>query len=65
MMIVATIENIILFYHPETGKYNVKTYIPHKELDADVVIDKDSDFEISKWYERNDGFFYSATGRMT
>lgn len=63
-MIVTTLDNTVLFYHPETGKYNIKTYIPHKELDADVMFDREGDFELSKWYHNKDGKIYSAIGMV-
>jgi hypothetical protein len=62
-LIVNKIDNTILFYHPETGKYSIKTFIHHKELLADAVLEKD-DFYLSKWYLRNDGVMQSAVGEV-
>lgn len=64
MMLTCQINNTIIFYHPETGCYNIKIYIPHKELKADVVIDKDSNFELSEWHMRKDGKIFSVIGQI-
>jgi len=63
-MIAHQIDNTILFYHPETGKYHIKTYIQHPELHADVMIDNKSDFELSAWYKHKDGKIFSVIGEV-
>lgn len=63
-MIVCIDENSILFYHPETGVYNIKTYVQQEELKADVVFDRNGDFELNKWYQRKNGKMFSVTGEI-
>jgi hypothetical protein len=64
MFIAHTIENSILFYHPETGKYSVHTFIPHNELLGDVVIQSKGKFYLSKWYEIKTGSFRNVLGEV-
>jgi len=61
-MIAHTVNNTILFYHPETGCYNIETFIPHKELFADVVIGMNNKFYLSKWHKHHDGKYYNSIG---
>jgi len=63
-MIAYQIDNTIIFFHSETGRYHIKTYIQHYELNADVVFDNKDNFDLILWYERSDGKVFNVLGEI-